>query len=127
MLKVGDEVQRKDGSTFSNGELTVTIKEINGDTVKLSTGYNLTTSMLVSTKDFKREELKKAINLIRDYGIALLHDRLPFRIVGASFESVDTLLDCMFPTESPQQLKLKELEEKACEIAKEMEQLRKSL
>jgi len=76
----------------------------------------------------KREELKAAIELVQAYEVVTpLDTRLVWARGATLHRSVDQMVDKLLPLETPQQKKLKELEQQQLEIVAKMEQLRSEL
>jgi hypothetical protein len=77
----------------------------------------------------KREELVAALRLVQSYkvGVFASDGELYVRGVKGEYQNPQDLVDVLIPLETPNQAKLRELEEKQRAIAEQMEQLRSEL
>ena len=129
-FKKGDKVERKDGTTFSNRELVATVDYVEGCRVFLiETGCWASASglALLDTTQDKRDELEAAIKLVKGYEVQV-YNSCGFSFHGdGDFYTLEGVLDKLLPIETPQQKKLKELEQQQLAIAAQMKQLRNEL
>ena len=148
-FKVGDKVVVKDGYGLCLSELrglgilpdvtVLTVKSFVGyraffkefDGLDAYSGYiGIAFSGLTLADDTqqKRNELKAAIELVQSYEVATQPKSKYVWVNGDTLtRSVDEMVDKLLPLETPQQKKLKELEQQQLEIAAKMEQLRSEL
>lgn len=131
-FKAGDKVRKKKG--VNKGEWDnypyVTVRYVDdGEVWVEETGtfcYEDSLEFYNSIEE-EREELLKALELVRSYKIGMYSSQSLFYY--KSFDSVvpQGIVDYLLPLETPQQAKLRELEEQQRSIAEQMEQLRSQL
>ena len=134
MFRVGEKVRKKDGSDW-NGYTVVTVSDKSKDYKVYARETNTwcDVNRVVSVRDYERQQLSDAIDLLAKHNVCrnFCGD---LWVAGRDKMPKDRLLTSLFPTETPQQKKLKELEEQQRKLADEqvqvaarMEELRNSL
>jgi len=133
-FKVGDKVKKKEG--VNRGEWDeypyVTIKTINGDrvwSVETDTYCRISSIELYNDLEGKRTELVDAIRLVQSYQIGIFASDGELYAKGHTkeYKNPQDLVDVLLPLETPNQAKLRELEEQQRAIAEQMELLRTQL
>lgn len=130
-FKVGDKVVAVIVEAPFEWELTCgktyTVSSFDGESVYLEEdsrgGFYCYRFML--ERDFLEMCLKKVVE--KDIGVLVGGKARPVYLPSEFSTTIPELLDELYSTETPQQKKLKELEEQQRKIAAEMEQLRSEL
>lgn len=143
-FKVGDKVVRtRKSSSLVMGDTYVVTEVVDSLSIKLRDGggFGYSSAFFTLAESNERQKLSEAIDLLGRYGIGLdlrydfpyaravtgVMPRLRKSSGGDVLEGKDSILNYLFPTETPQQAKLKMLEAKQTRIAEEMRLLRESM